>query len=161
MNISFILAIVAALLLIIGFFGTFVPVLPGAPLAWLGLFAAYFSSYCYISIPSLIISGVTALLVSVFDNILPVIMTKKFGGSKAATLGSTLGLVAGFFIGPAGIILGPFIGALIGELIHNGGKSEGVFKAALGAFVGFLTGTGLKMICVLCFIWYFVFSFFR
>ena len=88
-------------------------------------------------------------------------MTQKLGGSKAAVTGSTIGLIAGFFIGPVGIILGPFIGALIGEMIHNHGNSEGTFKAASGAFIGFLTGTGIKMICVLMFIWYFIISFIK
>ena len=160
MSLSIFFAVIAAILLLIGLIGTFVPVIPGAPLAWAGLLIAYFSSYCNISLVFLIIAGVLAIIVSVLDNFLPVIMTKKFGGSKAATTGSTVGLVIGFFIGPVGIILGPFLGAMIGELIHNKGKSYGVFKAALGAFMGFLTGTGLKIICVLCFIWYYIASFF-
>ncbi|MBP5519392.1 MAG: DUF456 domain-containing protein [Treponema sp.] len=160
MTLNIILAIVAGVLLLVGFIGTFVPVLPGAPLAWAGLLAAYFSSYCEISLAALIVAGVFAILVSVLDNFLPIIMTKKLGGSKAATTGSTVGLIIGFFAGPAGIILGPFLGALVGEMIHKKGSNEGVFKAAFGAFVGFLTGTGLKIICVLCFIWYFIASFF-
>ena len=160
MNLSILLAIVAGLLLLIGLIGTFVPVLPGAPLAWAGLLAAYFSEYCEISLPVLIIAGVLAVLVSILDNILPVMMTKKFGGSKMATTGATIGLIIGFFIGPLGMILGPFLGALAGEWINKSGNSDGVFKAAFGAFMGFLTGIGIKMICVLCFIWYFVASFF-
>ena len=160
MALDLILAILAGILLVAGFLGTFIPVLPGAPLAWAGLLAAFFSDYCDISVLALIISGIFAILVSVLDNILPVTMTKKFGGSKAAVTGSTIGLIAGFFIGPAGIILGPFAGALIGELIHNKGNTQGIFKAGWGAFVGFLTGTGLKMICVLFFIWYYIASFF-
>ena len=72
-----------------------------------------------------------------------------------------VGLIIGFFAGPAGMILGPFIGALIGELIYRHGNFDGVFKAAFGAFAGFLTGTGLKMICVLCFIWYYIAGFYR
>lgn len=160
MNLSLLLAIVAGVLLFVGFIGTFVPVIPGAPLAWGGLLAAFFSDYCEITITALIISGVFAVIVSVLDNILPVAMTKKFGGSKAATTGATIGLIAGFFIGPVGILLGPLIGAFIGELIHNRGKKiAGDGKAALGAFVGFLTGTGIKMICVLCFICYYASSF--
>ena len=155
MTIDLILCIVAGILLIVGFLGTFVPVLPGAPLAWFGLLSAYFSKYCEISVPVLIITAVLAIFVSIIDNILPVFMTKKFGGSKAATLGSTIGLIFGFFIGPIGIILGPFAGAFAGEIINNHGNTHGVLKAALGAFVGFLTGTGLKMICVLGFICYF------
>ncbi len=159
MTLNIILVIAAVLLLILGFLGTFVPVLPGAPLAWAGLLAAFFCSFCHISILGLVISGIFAILVSVLDNFLPIIMTKNFGGSKAAVTGSTIGLIIGFFAGPAGIILGPFIGALVGELIHNKGQTEGVFKAGFGAFMGFLTGTGIKMICVLCFIWYFILSF--
>lgn len=159
MNVSLILAILAGILLLIGFIGTFVPVLPGAPLAWLGLLLAFFSEYCEISILGLVIAGIFAVLVSVMDNFLPVFMTKKFGGSKAAITGSTIGLIVGFFTGPLGIILGPFVGAYIGELIHNNGKLQGVFKAAMGAFVGFLTGTGIKMVSVLCFVWYFIVSF--
>ena len=160
-GISVILCIVAGILLLAGFLGTFVPILPGAPLAWAGLLAAHFSIYNDISILCLIITGVIAVLVSIADNIFPVTMTKKFGGSKYATTGATIGLIVGFFTGPWGIILGPFLGALVGELINKEGRNEGVLKAAFGAFMGFLLGTGLKMITVLAFIWIFVISFMR
>lgn len=160
-GISLILCLVAGVLLFVGFLGTFVPVLPGAPLAWAGLLAAYFSEYTDISLLCLIITAVIAVVVSIVDNIFPVTMTKKFGGSKYATTGATVGLIVGFFTGPWGIILGPFFGALIGEFINKEGRNEGVFKAAFGAFMGFLLGTGLKMITVLAFIWIFVISFFR
>ena len=159
-GISIILCLVAGLLLLAGFLGTFVPILPGAPLAWAGLLAAHFSIYNDISILCLIITGVIAVLVSIADNIFPVTMTKKFGGSKYATTGATIGLIIGFFTGPWGIILGPFFGALVGELINKEGRNEGVLKAAFGAFMGFLLGTGLKMITVLGFILVFVISFF-
>lgn len=160
-GISVILCIVAGLLLFVGFLGTFVPVLPGAPLAWAGLLAAYFSDFNDISLVCLIVTAVFAVVVSIVDNFFPVTMTKKFGGSKYATTGSTIGLIVGFFTGPWGIILGPFIGALIGEWINKEGKGDGVLKAAFGAFMGFLLGTGLKMITVLGFIWIFVISFMR
>ena len=160
-GISLILSIVAGGLLLLGFLGTFVPVLPGAPLAWAGLLAAYFSEYNDISILCLVITAVIAVVVSVVDNIFPVAMTKKFGGSKYATTGATIGLIIGFFTGPWGIILGPFFGALVGEWINKEGREEGVLKAAFGAFMGFLLGTGLKMITVLAFIWIFVISFFK
>ena len=107
------------------------------------------------------ITGIIAVLVSIADNIFPVTMTKKFGGSRYATVGATIGLIVGFFTGPWGIILGPFLGALIGEWINKEGREGGVFKAAFGAFMGFILGTGLKMITVLAFIWIFVISIFR
>lgn len=160
-GLSIVLCIAAGVLLLVGFLGTFVPILPGAPLAWAGLLAAHFSQYNSISYLCLIITAVIAVAVSVADNIFPVTMTKKAGGSKYATTGATLGLIVGFFTGPWGIILGPFFGALIGEIINKKGMKDGVLKAALGAFSGFLLGTGLKMITVLGFIWVFVLSFFK
>ena len=78
-GISVILCIIAGVLLLVGFLGTFVPVLPGAPLAWAGLLAAYFSEYNSISLLCLVITGIIAVVVSVADNFFPVTMTKKFG----------------------------------------------------------------------------------
>lgn len=159
MNLSLVFTILAGLLLLLGFLGTFVPILPGAPLAWLGLLLCYFSSYNEISLVTLIITALAALAVSILDNLLPVFMTDKIGGSKAATIGSTLGLIAGFFLGPVGIIAGPFLGALVGEMIHSGGNFSASLKAAWGAFLGFILGTGIKMIAVGFFIWIYIRSF--
>lgn len=156
---SIILITVAVVLLLIGFIGTFVPVLPGPPLAWGGLLAAYFSVYNEITIKLLVITGIVAIVITILDTILPSWMTKKTGGSKAATTGSTIGIIVGLFVGPLGIILGPFIGALIGELIHTDGEFGKSLKSAFGAFLGFLCGTGMKMVTVGIFIWFFVKSF--
>jgi len=156
---SIFLCILAGLFLILGFLGTFVPVLPGAPLAWVGLLLAFFSSFNEISIVCLVITGVVAVAVSIFDNFLPVIMTNKIGGSKAATIGSTIGLIIGLFLAPWGIILGPFLGALAGEMLHSRGNFDASIKSAWGAFLGFLLGTGIKMIAVGFFIWIFIRSF--
>lgn len=150
------LVIIAAVLIVVGFLGTFVPVIPGAPLAWLGLLIGYFSDYLQINIFVLIACLVAAVIVSIADNIFPVAMTKKSGGSKAGTWGSTIGLIIGLFVGPIGIIFGPFIGALVGELIHDSSDMNKCFKAAFGAFKGFLLGTGLKMLVVAIFIWIYV-----
>ena len=158
-GLSIFFTVLAAIFLILGFLGTFIPVLPGAPLAWIGLLLSYFSSLNEISILCLVITGVVAVAVSIFDNFLPVIMTNKIGGSKAATIGSTIGLIIGLFMGPAGIILGPFLGALAGELIHSKGQFLTSLKSAWGAFLGFLLGTGIKMIAVGFFIWIFIRSF--
>ena len=152
------LAILAGILLLLGLIGTVAPVLPGPPIAWAGLLAAHFSVYSQISLLTLIITGVIALLVTLADNIFPSIMTKRAGGSKAGIWGCTIGLIVGFFAGPLGILIGPFVGALVGEMIHDSSNKEKAFKAALGAFTGFLLGTGIKVITVMCFIWIFVWS---
>lgn len=153
-------AILAGVLLLVGLIGTVLPVLPGPPIAWAGLLAAHFSNYSQIEIWILIATGIAAIFVTVMDNIFPSIMTKKAGGSKAATWGCTIGLVVAFFLGPIFILIAPFAGAYIGEMIHDSSDAKRALKAAFGAFKGFLLGTGIKIITVMCFIWLFLWSIF-
>ncbi|MCF0241413.1 MAG: DUF456 domain-containing protein [Treponema sp.] len=151
--------ILAVLLIIVGIIGCFVPVLPGPPLAWLGLLLGFFSKYCHLNIFWLIFTFILAAGATVMDFILPGMITKVTKGSKAASIGSTIGVIIGLFIGPWGVIFGPFVGALLGELIHNKWKFGPALKAAWGAFLGFLAGIGIKLITVLQFLWIFIFSF--
>ena len=153
-------AILAGVLLLVGLVGTVLPVLPGPPIAWAGLLAAHFSNYSNLEVWILIATGIAAGAVTVIDNVFPSLMTKKAGGSKAATWGCTIGLLASFFLGPLFILIAPFVGAFIGEMIHDSSDAGRALKAAFGAFKGFLLGTGLKMITVICFIWLFLWSIF-
>lgn len=155
------LVIIAGVLLILGFIGTFLPALPGAPLAWAGLLVGFFSDYCDLPIFVLVLTGIVAVVVSILDNIFPVALTKKYGGSRLSTILSTIGLIVGIFIGPLGILLGPFIGAFVGELIDNKGKFKEAFITAWGALVGFLLGVGTKMIAVSIFIFIFAWAIIR
>ena len=108
----------------------------------------------------LLVWGVVTVVVQILDAVVPVWGTKVMGGSKAGVWGSTIGLVAGLFLGPWGIVLGPFVGAVAGEILANrseNGMSLGqALKAGTGSFVGLLTGTVLKLICVGLMIYYFV-----
>jgi uncharacterized protein YqgC (DUF456 family) len=127
--------------------GAVVPVLPGPPLSYIGLLLLQWSGYAGFSAAFLWIwAGITAV-VTVMDYILPSFMTKRFGGSRAASIGSVLGLLAGIFLFPPfGMIVGPFLGAFAGELIHNSSDGAKAFKVALGAFFAFIVGTGAKLI---------------
>ena len=82
MALDIFLAVAGAVLIIVGFAGTIVPVLPGAPLSWIGLLVAFFSEYTKISVVALVITGVIAVVVSIVDNIFFVLFTKQYGGSK-------------------------------------------------------------------------------
>ena len=147
------LVILAFILLTAGLLGAVVPVLPGPPLSYIGLLALQLSGRASFSAAFLWIWAGIAVIVTVMDYFLPAIMTKKFGGSRAASIGSLLGLLIGiFFFPPWGIIIGPFLGAFAGELIFgyfkrvknaNGTKA---LKVAFGAFLAFLVGTGFKLI---------------
>ncbi len=146
------------ILMLIGILGSFIPVLPGPMMSWLGLLLLYLTK----AIPNdWIFLGVTlgvALLVFALDYIIPVMGTKKFGGSKAGMLGTTAGLLVAIFfpvLGIFGIIIWPFIGALVGELINKADQKTAL-KAAFGSFLGFLTGTFLKFLVTIIFIGLFI-----
>lgn len=139
------LGILAMVFAVIGVVGCVVPILPGVPIVYIAILMRFWQGVPY-STTSLVVWGVLAVAVTLLDNFLPALMTKKFGGSKAATRGSLLGVLVGMFFGPLGIILGPFLGALIGELTHNGEDSARAFKVAFGSFAAFICGTGIKLI---------------
>jgi uncharacterized protein YqgC (DUF456 family) len=97
-----------------------------------------------ISTQWLLIWAFVVIAVTVADFILPAIITKKMGGSKAGAWGATIGTFAGLLWLPWGILFGPFFGALTGELIH-GVRGNQAWKSALASFLGFLLSTGIKL----------------
>lgn len=158
MDSSVVFAYFGAILLVIGIVGCLVPVLPGVPLAWAGLFVAYFSVSTDITVRALIITGIIAAAVTAFDFISPALFTKTWGGTKAGSIGSTIGIFVGLFMGPLGVIAGPFFGALIGEMIHDSSDMKVCLRSATGSFIGFLLGTGIKLIVCIGFAWFFIIS---
>ena len=145
-----------AILLIVGIIGCFLPVLPGPPLSWLGILLLYFTDNTSVSTSFLLWWLVIALIVTGLDYLIPVWGTKKFGGTKMGVRGSIAGLIVGLFFPPFGIIVGPFLGALVAELIHDAHDTTKALKSAFGSFLGFLLGTGLKLGVSLTLTWYFV-----
>ena len=147
---SILLIVLAVILALVGILGSVVPGLAGPPFSWLGLLLIHFSSAAQFSPSFLIITAVAAAIITVLDYIVPSWSTKRHGGSKAGVWGCNIGLVIsiiGLPFGPQGllgVIVWPFVGALIGELLA-GKKSRDALRAAWGAFLGFLTGTGLKL----------------
>ncbi|MBP9990416.1 MAG: DUF456 domain-containing protein [Bacteroidales bacterium] len=144
------LIIMACLCGIIGILGSIIPGLPGPPVSWIGLLLIAISSYGDLSNSFLFIAALIAAIITVLDYVVPSMSTKKFGGSKYGIWGCNIGLVisiVGLPFGPQGllgVIFWPFIGAFIGELLNH--KPTNIaLKAAFGAFVGFLTGTLMKL----------------
>ncbi len=142
------LIIAAVLLFSVGIIGCVVPGLPGVPLCWGGLLIGHFiHSKSPVTITVLIIAGLACVAVEVVNFIVPSYFTKKSGGSKAGSIGSMLGVFAGVLTGQILLIfLGPFIGALLGETIHDASDMRKAFRSACYSFLGFITGTGLKLV---------------
>lgn len=153
-----VLAILAG---IVGTVGSILPGLPGTPVSWVGLLLLYLWGPVDMPLKTLIVWGVVVAVVSVVDYIVPMYFTKLTGGSKYAERGALVGLVAGIVLTPVGMILGSFLGAFLFELYYARKGSAQALKAAVGSFLGFITGTGLKTIAsVLIFIKIINFSFF-
>ncbi|WP_299521056.1 DUF456 domain-containing protein [Winogradskyella sp.] len=149
------LVIVAFLLMLLGILGSFLPVIPGPLTSWAGFLVLHFTEGVQLSNTFLIVTLIIAIFIYVLDYIIPAIGTKRFGGSKAGMIGTTLGLLVGLFFPPFGIIIGPFIGALIGEMIHRNDTNKAL-KAAFGSFLGFIASTFLKFIVAIIFLGFFI-----
>lgn len=147
------LLIVGLMFMFIGILGSFLPVLPGISLCWLGLVMLYFTN----AIPvNYWVLGITLLVVIVFsiaNYILPAKGTQRFGGSKAGIWGTNIGLVVGLLAPiPFGFIIGPFVGALVGELFFDTKNAQQALKAATGSVLGILASSFIQfMLCVIYF----------
>ena len=147
------LIVTAFILIAAGLVGTFIPMFPGLPIGWLGLFVAFFSPKCTLNIWTIVITLLLMLIISVLDYIIPAKMVKKSGGTKSGERGALIGSMSGIIlVNPIILIFGSFIGALIGELINNSKNMKKAFKSAFSSFIGFLLGTGIKAFLTLSFL---------
>jgi uncharacterized protein YqgC (DUF456 family) len=157
-------------LCILGIIGCIVPMLPGPWLAYAGILLPMLWD---INIPAwqIWVGFALCIIVTILDYIVPAIGTAKFNGTKYGVLGCTIGTFLGLFFLPAGIVLGPFIGAVLGELIYfnrhpqttlseteqnKNSNFNRALRAGFGSFIGLLTGTLIKVICCGVMIAYFV-----
>ncbi|MBI5844774.1 MAG: DUF456 domain-containing protein [Deltaproteobacteria bacterium] len=152
-----VLIILGIFALILALAGCVVPVLPGPFLAYAALlFAAMAKSWEPFSGLFLVLMGVFAVLVSVSDNILPLVGARRYGASRMSVLWSVVGMVAGIFIFPPWtIFMGAFAGAVMGEWIDKGDMNQAV-KAGWGVFMGTVASMALKLAYVCVALVYFI-----
>lgn len=139
----------AVILGILGLIGSIVPVLPGPPLSFLGLILLFFKSDGTMKWSFLLLWGIITVVVTVLDYLVPAYFTKLTGGSRAATRFALAGMLLGIvFFPPWGMIAGAFLGALSGEMLYSrrNGDLSGSLWPAFGSFLGFLFGTGMKLV---------------
>ena len=141
------LVAVGGVLLILAFVGCVLPCLPGPILGWCALLSLAFTRF---ALPTawLVAAGVATGIVVLLDYVVPAYGAKKFNCSRWGVVGCALGTLVGMFFFPWGVLLGPFLGAILGELVS--GRTFGLaLKGGFGAFLGFLSGVFLK-ICAVC-----------
>ena len=160
--------VIGILAIILGLVGSVLPALPGPPIAYGGLLLLLLNETAKLSMMGnsyiwLIALGIITLFITVIDYYMPIWGTKKFGGTQAGSRGSTIGLIVAviltFFTSGLAVILilvGPFIGAYIGEK-QVGQSNQVAMKSAVGSFLGFIAGTFMKVAVVLVIAAYFTY----
>ena len=151
---DYVYLILAVLCALLGLAGAVLPVLPGPPISDAAVGFMWLRNPQDIPV-SLWIMGILMIVVSVLDYVAPIWLTNKGGGSPSATRGATAGMIVGLFFPPWGLLLGPFLGALLGELLTHAPAGKAL-RVALLSFVGFLLTTGFKLaygVAVLIMMW--------
>lgn len=143
---SLVLWIIGGILTVAGFAGMLLPVLPGAPLLFLGLLcAAWAEDFRHVGAWTLLLLGCMGAMTYLVEFVASALGARKFGGSRRAMAGAALGGVIGFFFGIPGILLGPFAGAVLGELSLQ--RSLGhASRAGFGTVVGMAVGAAGKLV---------------
>jgi uncharacterized protein YqgC (DUF456 family) len=148
--------LLAIVLIAAGLAGVVFPVIPGAPLLFVGLWvAAWAENFHYVGLWTLVALGILAALTYGVDLWATIFGVKKFGASKRAVIGAILGSLVGVFLGIPGVLFGPFIGAVIGELLSRR-DLHAATRAGVGATIGLVLGAALKLALALAMIGVFV-----
>lgn len=149
------LIILGLLCLIGGLLGCVIPMLPGPPLAYAGMLLLHFTDKVQFTTTQLLAWLAIVGIVQLLDYLVPLIGTKYSGGSQWGPRGCLAGTIVGLFFMPWGLIIGPFAGAFIGELL-GGKETVQALKSGFGSLLGFVFGTLIKCIVCVYFIWQFI-----
>jgi uncharacterized protein YqgC (DUF456 family) len=151
--------ILAGLLVVAGLAGTVVPALPGVPLVFAGLFiGAWIGDFESVGWATIAVLAVLAAIAWAVDFLAGAFGTRYLGAGRRAFWGATLGAIVGIFFGLAGLLLGPFIGAVVGEL-SGGSDLVSSGRAGLGAWLGMILATAVKLALVFLMIGIFFFGY--
>jgi uncharacterized protein YqgC (DUF456 family) len=153
---SIVMVLLGAILLLVGFIGCIVPVIPGPILGYIALILISIpGGWSVLPVWLLILLAAAAIASAILDNVLPALGSKKAGAGKGGVWGSVIGMIAGSFLTPIGTIVGALLGALIGEILFHP-ENEKPLKAALGVFKGTMLGILVKLVVVGIIGFYFV-----
>jgi uncharacterized protein YqgC (DUF456 family) len=150
----------AVVFVLVGLAGIVMPALPGTVLVFAGLWlAAWADGYARVSVTTVVVLGLIAAATHGVDFVATALGVKRVGASKRAIIGATLGTLLGIVFGLPGVIVGPFAGAVIGELSARRDLAQ-AGRVGVAAWIGFLVGTVVKVALVFLMIGVFVVAWF-
>jgi uncharacterized protein YqgC (DUF456 family) len=136
---------IAAVLVLIGLAGTFLPILPGVPFVFAGMaLAAYADDFVRVGKPVLIVLGLLTIFALLIDFLAASLGAKRAGASRLAIWGAGIGALVGVFLGPFGLLFGSFAGAVAGELA-NSRNAQHATRVGFAAWIGLIVGTLFKL----------------
>jgi uncharacterized protein len=128
-----------------GLLGLILPALPGPLLLFAGLLvAAWAEDFAFVGAGTLVGLGLMALLAFLVDFVAGALGARRYGASPRAFIGATLGALIGIFFGLPGLLFGPFLGAVVGELSARP-DLQAAGRAGWGAMIGLVLGTAAKI----------------
>ena len=150
MEIQSLYSALAVVLVLVGIAGVILPARPGLPLVFAGmLLAAWAGDFQQVGVPMLVALGLLTVFSLAVDFWATALGAKRVGASRLAIIGAMVGTLAGLFFGPLGLLMGPFAGAIGGELIHRRSLLKQdlgqAAKIGVGTWFGILFGTVLKL----------------
>jgi len=153
--------IVVALLVVSGFVGLLLPILPGIVFIFSGLLlAAWIDDFARVSQTTMIVIGVISLLAWAIDFFASYLTAKKAKASKLALYGTLIGAIVGIFGGVVGLIIGPVIGAVIGEFIARRNTSDAT-RVGIAAGFGFVVALAVKLVLAIIIVAIFTYTYFN
>jgi len=158
--------VIAGILILVGIAGVVLPAIPGLPLVFAGmLLAAWAGGFQQIGMTTLVILGVLTALSLGVDFWAAAMGARRVGASRLALIGAVIGTFAGLVLGPVGLFVGPFVGALGGELLHGrrldaAGMGQAT-RVGFGTWLGIAMGIALKLMLALAMLGLFAWSWFH
>jgi hypothetical protein len=152
--------IVVALLVVSGFVGLLLPILPGIAFIFSGLLlAAWIDDFTLVSQTTMVVIGAIALLAWAIDFFASYLTAKKAKASKLALYGTLIGAIVGIFGGVIGLMIGPMIGAVIGELIARRNAQDAT-RVGIAAGLGYVVALGIKLALAIIIVAIFSYAYF-
>lgn len=160
MSIEVLWLVLAVVLVCVGVAGSVLPALPGVPLVFAGLLlAAWAGDFQKVTWLPLVVLGLLTTISFVIDFAATVLGAKRVGATRLAIVGAALGTLGGLFLGLPGLILGPFVGAIVGELLSHGQMQQAT-RAGLATWMGLIFGTLAKLALVFTMLGVFALAYF-
>lgn len=138
------LIVIAIVLCLLGIAGSVLPALPGHPLNYIAMWCVQWVYHPF-SNTVLIVFGILTVIVLLFDYFMPVWWAKKYGATREGIIGSVIGMLAGIFFTPIGMILGTLAGAVIGDMIAGRTGPEAA-RSGMATLIGTFVAVGIKLL---------------